>query len=104
MWWWVLIWSVLVVVALVYLAGRLWTLWGQLRDLTAEVDRAVDTLEQLEAHAERLGERAAAPAPLAVFEDPRRLRRERERTRRHRHRQRALRRQAARPARARRVD
>jgi predicted phage tail protein len=103
-WWWVLIWSLLGLVAAVYLAGRLWELWGQFRELGAEVERAAETLDALEVQAERLREHAGPAVPLAVFEDPRQLRRDRERAHRSQRRQRALRRAAARPAWARRVD
>ena len=37
MWWWVLIWAVLVLCATVYLGARLWTLWGQTKELGGEL-------------------------------------------------------------------
>jgi hypothetical protein len=79
-WWWVLIWVLLVVVASGYLGARLWALWGQVKELTAETERATATLTALEAQVDRLGERTAA-ARVAVFDDPRDLRRQREVTR-----------------------
>ena len=37
MWWWVLIWVLLVVIAAAYLATRAWGVWGQVKELNAEV-------------------------------------------------------------------
>ncbi|HEX5426988.1 MAG TPA: hypothetical protein VFX00_01580 [Pedococcus sp.] len=76
MWWWVLIWVLLVVIAAAYLGSRAWGVWGQAKELGAEVQRASETLSALETQAERLRERPPEPA-LAVFGDPRALRRER---------------------------
>lgn len=76
MWWWVLIWVLLVVIAVAYLASRAWGVWGQVKDLGVEVRRASETVAALETQAERLSEREPAPE-LAVFGDPRALRRER---------------------------
>ena len=76
MWWWVLIWVLLVVIALAYLASRAWGVWGQVKELSAEVGRASQTVAALETQAQRLSEREPAPE-LAVFGDPRALRRER---------------------------
>jgi hypothetical protein len=101
-WWWVLIWTILVVVAAVYLGARLWGLWGQVKELTAETERAGRTLAALEAQVDRLGE--AADQPIAVFQDPRELRRERERTRASLRQERRARQAARRPAWARHVD
>ena len=103
MWWWVLIWALLVVVALVYLASRAWGVWGQFKELTAELGRASDTLSALEAQADRLGERSAPPRP-DLFADPRRLRREREHTRASLRQERRARQAARRPAWARHLD
>ena len=55
MWWWVLIWTLLVVIAGAYLVARLWGLWGQVKELTAETERAATTLSALEAQVDRLG-------------------------------------------------
>jgi hypothetical protein len=102
-WWWVLIWSILVVVAAVYLVARLWGLWGQVKELTAETERAGRTLTALEAQLDRLGE-PAPPQPIAVFQDPRDLRRERERTHASLRQERRARQAARRPAWARHMD
>lgn len=100
---WVLVWVLLVVVAVAYLATRLWGVWGQFKELTAEVAHASDTLTGLQAQAERLGDRTP-PAPLAVFEDPRQLRRERHATRGALKQERRARRAAHQPRWARPVD
>ena len=76
MWWWVLIWTLLVAIAAAFLAARMWGLWGQVKELTSELERASQTLSALEAEVDRLGERAPAP-PIAVFQDPRDQRRPR---------------------------
>ena len=102
MWWWVLIWTILVVVAGVYLVARLWGLWGQVKELTAETERASRTLAALEAQVDRLGE--APPHPIAVFQDPRDLRRHRATTRADLRAQRAARRAERLPLWARDVD
>ena len=101
--WWVLIWVLLAVAAVAYLATRLWAVWGQFKELTAEVAHASDTLSGLQAQAERLGDRSPA-APLAVFGDPRQLRRERHATRGALKQERRARRAANRPRWARHVD
>ena len=102
MWWWVLIWTILVVVAGVYLVARLWGLWGQVKELTAETDRASRTLAAIEAQVDRLGE--APPQSIAVFQDPRDLRRHRATTRADLRAQRASRRAERLPRWARDVD
>jgi hypothetical protein len=79
-WWWLLIWTLLAIIAAAYLASRLWAVWGQFKELTAEVAHASDTVAGLQAHADRLGERGPEPE-LAVFGDPRQLRKERLTTR-----------------------
>ena len=60
-WWWVLIWVLLVVIATAYLATRAWGVWGQLKELNAEVGRASETLATLQSETDRLGERGPAP-------------------------------------------
>jgi hypothetical protein len=75
-WWWVLIWALLLLIATAYLARRAWAVWGQAKELGTEVERASATVAALQAQADRLRERPPAPE-LAVFGDPRRLRRER---------------------------
>jgi hypothetical protein len=72
----VLIWALLVVIAAAYLARRAWGVWGQAKELNAEVQRASATVAALEAQADRIRERQRAPE-LAVFGDRRALRRER---------------------------
>lgn len=103
MWWWVLIWVLLVVIAAVYLATRAWGVWGQVKELTAEVGRASDTVSALSAQVERIGDSAPAPTP-DVFGDPRQLRREREVTRASLRQQRRARQATRRPAWARHLD
>jgi len=75
-WWWVLIWLMLVVIAAVYLASRGWAVWGQVKELSAEVSRASETLSALQTETDRLGEHPP-PMELAIFGDPVKLRRER---------------------------
>ncbi len=104
MWWWVLIWAVLVLCALVYLGARLWTLWGQSRELGSELMTAQERLEAVQGQLDQLGERIAAPEQLAVFARPDDSRRERERTREQMVRERRARRQRAHAARVRHVD
>ena len=103
MWWWVLIWVLLVVIAGAYLASRAWAVWGQFKELTAEVSRSSETVAGLQAQAERLGERAPAPSP-DVFGDPRQLRRERDATRDSLKQQRRARQAARRPSWAKHLD
>ena len=67
MWWWVLIWAVLVLCALVYLGARLWTLWGQSQELGSELMTAQERLEAVQGQLDQLGERITAPEQLAVF-------------------------------------
>ncbi len=103
MWWWVLIWVLLVVIAAAYLASRAWGVWGQVKDLTAEVAHASETVAALQAQADRVGD-AVPPAEPAVFGDPRALRREREVTRASLKQQRRARQAARRPSWARHLD
>ena len=70
MWWWVLIWALLVLLAAIYLGSRAWGVWGQVKELNAEIGRASETVAALETHVDRLGERAPAPTP-DLFGDPR---------------------------------
>ncbi|WP_406830878.1 hypothetical protein ABEG17_18040 [Pedococcus sp. KACC 23699] len=103
MWWWVLIWVLLALVALGYLATRAWGLWGQVKELGAEVRRASDTVAALQAQADRLGD-PQPPVQPAIFDDPRQLRREREATRASLKQQRRARQASRRPAWARHLD
>ena len=103
MWWWVLIWVLLVVIAAAYLATRAWGVWGQFKELTAEVARSSQTVAALQAQGDRLGERP--PARRAdVFGDPRQLRRERDATRASLKHQRRARQAARRPSWAKHLD
>ena len=103
MWWWVLIWTLLVAIAAAFLAARMWGLWGQVKELTAEVSRASETVSALQAETERLGDPVPAAEP-AIFGDPRELRRERDATRASLKQQRRARQAARRPAWARHLD
>ena len=103
MWWWVLIWVLLVVIAAAYLATRAWAVWGQFKELTAEVRRSSETVAALQTQADRLGERSTPPTP-DVFGDPRQLRRERDATRASLKHQRRARQAARRPSWARHLD
>ena len=85
MWWWVLIWVLLVVIA------------------TAEMRRSSETVAALQTQADRLGEPSRPPTP-DVFGDPRRLRRERDATRASLKQQRRARQAARRPSWARHLD
>ena len=103
MWWWVLIWVLLVVIAVAYLASRAWGLWGQVKELTAEVSRSSQVVAALQAETDGLGDRP--PPPQAdIFGDPRQLRRERDATRASLKHQRRARLAARRPSWARHLD
>ncbi len=103
MWWWVLIWVLLALVALAYLATRAWGVWGQVKELNAEIVRASDTVAALQEQADRLGD-PPPPVQPAIFDDPRQLRREREATRASLKQQRRARQASRRPAWARHLD
>lgn len=103
MWWWVLIWVLLVVIAAAYLGSRAWAVWGQAKELGAEARRASALVEAIQGEVDRLGEPAEPPRPT-VLDDPRQLRRERERARAALREQRRSRRAARRPGWARDVD
>jgi hypothetical protein len=102
-WWWVLIWALLAVIAAAYLATRAWGVWGQFKELTTEVRRSSETVAALQAQGDRLRERPPAPQP-DVFGDPRQLRRERDATRASLKQQRRARQAARRPSWARHLD
>jgi hypothetical protein len=103
MWWWVLIWALLVLVAAVYLASRAWDVWGRVKELNAEIRRASHTVSALEGHLDRLATSAPPPTP-DLLGDPRELRRERDRTRAALRKERRARQAARRPAWARHLD
>ena len=85
---WFLVWAVLVVLALVVIGRLVWSLFHKGVALVAEMGEASTRLSQVAEQVERLTEQRAAPQ-LAVFEDPRALRRERERRAKDRRRRRA---------------
>jgi hypothetical protein len=103
-WWWVLIWVLLLVVAAVYLGTRLWGLWGQSKDFGREVAIAQRRLDEVQGQLDLLGDRITEPGQLAVFAEPAAVRKEREVTRAALRRDRARRPQRRRPAWARHVD
>lgn len=104
MWWWVMIWVFLLLVAGVYLGTRLWALWGQTKELGSELASAERRLDAVQGQMELLGERISSTQDLAVFADPVTVRRERDRARaasRHARRQRGA---VSRPGWAKHVD
>jgi len=104
MWWWVMIWVLLLVVAGVYLGMRSWGLWGQTRELGSELAAAQRRLDEVQGQLELLGERIGSPEELAVFADPATARKQRDRARTAGRRARQQRRAASRPAWAKHVD
>lgn len=92
---WVLIWIILVLAAVAIFAVLGRSLWRKGLALADEMASSADKLSEASARLEEA--RAQAPQPLAVFEDPVRLRIERERDlkARRRARQRAAARRAA---------
>jgi hypothetical protein len=97
MWWWVLIWVCLLVVAGLYLGKRLWALWGQTRELGSELATASSRLDAVQGQLELLGEPISSPQDLAVFADPAIVRKERERAKAAARHARERRRAASRP-------
>jgi hypothetical protein len=81
MWWWVMIWAFLLVVAAVFLGTRLWALWGQTKELGSELASAERRLDAVSGQIELLGERISSTQDLAVFADPATVRKERTRIR-----------------------
>jgi hypothetical protein len=104
MWWWVLIWAVLVLCAMVYLGARLWNLWGQTKELGGELALAQERVDAVQGQLDQLGERITAPEQLAVFASPQDSRRERELTRERLLQERRARRRRAHASRVRHVD
>jgi len=104
MWWWVVIWVCLLLVAGLYLGTQVWALWGQAKELGSELSSAQSRLDAVQGQIELLGERIGSPEQLAVFADPGTLRKERERARAAARRARQQRRAASRPAWAKHVD
>jgi hypothetical protein len=78
MWWWVLIWTGLVVAAVVYLGVRGWGLWGQAKELGSELLLTQQRLDEVQGQLELLGERIGSLDDLAVFTDPLAARRARD--------------------------
>jgi len=81
MWWWLLIWVCLTLVAGLYLGRRLWGLSGQTRELGSELATAQRRLDDVQGQLELLGERISSPDELAVFADPATVRKARDRSR-----------------------
>jgi hypothetical protein len=104
MWWWVMIWTFLLLVAGVYLGTRLWRLWGQIKELGSELASAERRLDAVQGQIELLGERISSTQDLAVFADPATVRKERNRVRAASRHARQQRREASRPGWARHVD
>lgn len=72
-WWgWVLLWVVLLVGAAALLGWRCWQVWGTVKQLMKEVERAGALVAALEARSEELSE--VRPPPSAVTQDPFRIR------------------------------
>ena len=69
MWWWVLIWVVLVLCAVVYLGARLWTLWGQSKELGGELVPPRSGSRPCRASSTSSASASPAPEQLAVFAD-----------------------------------
>ena len=104
MWWWVMIWALLLVVAGGYLAARAWGLWGQAKELGAELAAAERRLHAVQGQRELLGERISSPEQLAVFADPATARKQRDRARAAGRRARQQRHASSHPAWAKHVD
>ncbi|MHB8186599.1 MAG: hypothetical protein ACYDDU_11055 [Dermatophilaceae bacterium] len=104
MWWWVMIWVCLLLVAGLYLGTRVWALWGQTKELGSELSSAQRRLDAVQAQMELLGEKIGSPEQLAVFADPATVRKQRDRARAAARRARQQRRAASHPAWAKHVD
>lgn len=78
MWWWLMIWVSLFVVAAVYLGTRAWGLWGQTKELGSELAAAQRRLEDVQGQLELIGEHIGSPEQLAVFADPFKARKQRD--------------------------
>jgi len=104
MWVWVMIWVVLLVASGCYVGVKLWSLWGQTRELGSELAVAQDRLDEVQGQLELLGERIGSPEELAVFADPATARKERDSVKAEGRRVRQQRRAVSRPAWAKHVD
>lgn len=78
---WPLIWACLLVLSGIYLATRVWGLWGQAKDLGSELVIAQQRLDDVQGELELLGEKVTSAEQLAVFADPNIARKQRERAR-----------------------
>jgi hypothetical protein len=104
MWWWLMIWVCLLLVAGLYLGTRAWALWGQARELGSELATAQRRLEEVQGELEHLEKRIGPPAELAVFAGPVEARRRRDLARAAIRQARRRHRQASLPAWAKHVD
>lgn len=104
MWWWLMIWVCLLLMAGLYLGKRLWALWGQAKELGSELAAAQRRLDAVQGQLDLLGERIGSPEQLAVFAHPAIARRQRDSARAAGRRARQLRIAASRPAWAKHVD
>jgi hypothetical protein len=101
--WWV-IWTLLLLLSGVYIAVRLWGLWGQTKELGSELAIAQERIDGVQGQIELLGERIRSPEDLAVFATPGAARIQRDRARAEGRHARRQRRAASSPRRARHVD
>ncbi len=69
-WAWVLVWVLLLVGSAGYLAMRGWTLWGQVRELLAELGIAAQRLEGVQGQVLLPEDQIREPGQLAVFAPP----------------------------------
>ena len=104
MWWWVVIWVCLLLVAGLYLGTRVWALRGQTKELGSELAAAQRRLDAVQGQVELLGGRIGSPEQLAVFADPATARKQRDRARAAGRHARQQRRAVSRPAWAKHVD
>lgn len=104
MWWWVMIWLCLFLMAGLYLGTRVRALWGQTKELGSELGAAERRLDAVQGQLELLGERIASPDQLAVFADPASARKQRDRARAEGRHARQQRRAGSLPAWAKHVD
>ena len=79
MWWWILLWSVLVVGALAVLAYLGLRIFRSGVALFSELGEAAERMDRIATEVQKLHPSPAAPAEAAVFDDPRRLKKERDR-------------------------
>ena len=104
MWWWVIIWLCLFLMAGLYLGTRVRALWRQTMELGSELGAAERRLDAVQGQLERLDERIRWPEQLAVFADPATVRRQLDRARADGRNEREERLATSRPAWAKHVD